>query len=215
MNYKNHIIPREIIFGNPDKTHAQISPDAGYLAYLASSEKGVLNVYIRTIGLEDDVMITSDEYRGIRFYTWTYNNNIIFVQDNNGDENFHLYRVEIENKKMTDLTPFGDVKVGAIFTHRDYPDEIIISMNKRDRSVFDLYRLHLKSGKLDVDTENPGDVTSWAVFKIRVASAVNPVDGSIIIRVRDTVEDKWREFLTAPFDENVSVITIEFLYRNV
>ena len=60
------LIPREIMVGNPTKTSPRISPDGTRLSYLAPSEKGVLNVWIRTIGKEDDRMVTADEYRGIR-----------------------------------------------------------------------------------------------------------------------------------------------------
>ena len=64
------LIPREIMVGNPTKASPRISPDGTRLSYLAPSEKGVLNVWVRTIGKEDDRMVTSDEYRGIRIHFW-------------------------------------------------------------------------------------------------------------------------------------------------
>ena len=63
------LIPRETLFGNPEKDQAQISPNGKLLAYLAP-EKGVLNVWVRTIGLTDDHVVTADKKRGIRFFFW-------------------------------------------------------------------------------------------------------------------------------------------------
>ncbi|KPL14888.1 hypothetical protein AMJ74_02550, partial [candidate division WOR_3 bacterium SM1_77] len=63
------LIPREVLFGNPVKTRARLSPDGKLLAYLAPVDS-VLNVWIRTIGVEDDRSITKDETRGIRYYSW-------------------------------------------------------------------------------------------------------------------------------------------------
>ena len=47
------LIPRAVLFGNPEKTGPQISPDGTKLAYLAPQD-GVLNVWVRTLGQTDD-----------------------------------------------------------------------------------------------------------------------------------------------------------------
>ena len=39
------LIPRQILFGNPDKAMARLSPDGRQLAYLAPLD-GVLNVWV-------------------------------------------------------------------------------------------------------------------------------------------------------------------------
>ncbi|UCC31629.1 MAG: hypothetical protein JSU86_04995, partial [Phycisphaerales bacterium] len=104
------LIPREVLLGNPDKASPQISPDGRRLTYIAPCE-GVLNVWVRTIGSNDDRVITKDRKRGIRAYTWAANNRqIIYVQDKNGDENWHLYAVDLETNDIRDLTPFQDVR---------------------------------------------------------------------------------------------------------
>ena len=85
------IIPREVLFGNPDKASPKISPDGKRLAYLAP-DQGVLNVWIRTIGEKDDHPVTKDRNRGIRSYSWADNNtHVLYIQDKGGDENWHVY----------------------------------------------------------------------------------------------------------------------------
>ena len=85
------LIPRDVLFGNPEKISPKISPDGKYLAYIAP-DQDVLNVWVRTIGKKDDRVITKDRDRGIRFYGWAYNNkDLVYIQDKGGDENWRLY----------------------------------------------------------------------------------------------------------------------------
>jgi dipeptidyl aminopeptidase/acylaminoacyl peptidase len=82
------LIPREILFGNPKRARPQLSPDGQYLTYLAPDEKNVLQVWLRTVGQEDDRKLTDDQKRGIRMYFWTYSpQQLIYLQDSDGDEN--------------------------------------------------------------------------------------------------------------------------------
>src|SRR6266550_460791 len=63
------LIPRSVLFGNPERTGPEISPDGTMLAYLAP-DQGVLNVWVRTLGKTDDRVITNDRKRGIRNFIW-------------------------------------------------------------------------------------------------------------------------------------------------
>src|SRR5271167_4411559 len=86
------LIPREELFGNPERTSPQISPDGTQLGYLAPVD-GVLNVWIRTLGKTDDRVVTADKHRGIRNFLWQYDNqHILYTQDLGGDENWRLYQ---------------------------------------------------------------------------------------------------------------------------
>ena len=105
------LIPRQTLFGNPVKTSPRISPEGMRLAYLAPSAKNVLNVWMRTIGKTDDVQVTNDTHRGIRIHFWAEDGkHLFYMQDLNGDENFHVYSVDIESKVVR-RCPFGRVGV--------------------------------------------------------------------------------------------------------
>ena len=89
MVFANNLIPRQTLFGNPDKISVRLSHDGKYISYIAPKD-GVLNVWIGEADkpLEARV-ITQDKDRGIRSYIWCYaNEHILFVQDEKGDENF-------------------------------------------------------------------------------------------------------------------------------
>ena len=105
------LIPRQVLFGNPDRASAQISPDGQRIGFLAPVD-GVLNVWIGSI---DDPAsaraVTQDTGRGIRFYGWTYTNrHISYIQDRNGDENWHIYVVDLESSETLNLTPIDGIQ---------------------------------------------------------------------------------------------------------
>ncbi|MBO0700808.1 MAG: S9 family peptidase, partial [Zavarzinella sp.] len=191
-------IPREVLFGNPERAAPQISPDGKHLAYLAPDQKNVLQVWVRTIGKTDDKQVTHDEKRGIRQYYWAYDNKqLLYLQDVGGNENFHLYAVRLDDDKTRDLTPFEGVRAQGVDRDDDHPNEVIVGLNKRDRKVFDVHRIDLTTGKETLDTENPGNVVNWTTdtdFVVRAATTVNP-DGSWDILVRDTAKDPWRKLI--------------------
>ncbi len=200
------LIPREVLLGNPVKASPRISPDGARLAYLAPSDKGVLNVWVRTIGKEDDGQVTNDTHRGIRIHFWAEDGqHILYLQDIGGDENWHVYSVNLDTKVVRDLTPFQGIRAQGIMLDKNHPNEMLVGLNLRDRRVFDMHRVDLTTGAVVLDTVNPGDVVGWLTdpsFKIRGAMAQNPQDASTILRVRDSVEAPWRDLLTWPFGEN-------------
>ena len=191
------LIPREVLFGNPERANPQISPDGAQIGYLAPVD-GVLNVWIRTIGKTDDHAVTSDKYRGIRNFLWQYDNqHILYTQDIGGDENWRLYQTDISTKQTRDLTPFEKVRVDIVGYNWKTPEVILVQMNKRDPQLFDVHRVDLKTGKVDLDTQNPGDVAGWQPdnsAQVRAAQVQTP-EGGTIVRVRDDYKSPWRELI--------------------
>jgi dipeptidyl aminopeptidase/acylaminoacyl peptidase len=197
------LIPRTVLFGNPERADPQISPDGTQLGYLAPVD-GVLNVWIRTLGKSDDRAVTADKKRGIRNFTWQFDNqHILYTQDVGGDENWRLYQTDIASKQTKDLTPFEKVRVDIVAYRWKSPDEILVQMNQRNPELFDVHRINLKTGKIDLDTQNPGDVQSWQAdndLLVRAAQAQTP-DGGTIVRVREDVKSPWRDLIKWGPDE--------------
>src|SRR5258706_12905949 len=151
------LIPREVLLGNPSKSTPRISPDGTRIAYIAPSDKGVLNVWVRTIGKTDDKMMTADTHRGIRQYLWAEDGkHLVYLQDVGGNENFHAYRVNLDDAAVKDLTPFEGVRAQNILTDPKHPDEMLIGLNQRDKKVFDMYRVNLDTGESKLEAQNPG-----------------------------------------------------------
>jgi len=193
------LIPREVLFGNPDKASPQVSPDGALLAYLAPDD-GVLNVWVRTLGQQDDRPVTRDRKRGIRAFQWAYDGRrLLYVQDQEGDENWHVWSVELATGVIRDMTPFQGVQAQIAGLHHRFPNEMLVGLNLRDARLHDVHRVDLATGAVTLDTENPGDVVAWLPdpeFRIRAAYAALP-DGGFQLRVRDTGDaPAWRPLLT-------------------
>ncbi|MBI3406871.1 MAG: S9 family peptidase [Planctomycetes bacterium] len=189
------IIPRTILFGNPEKTSPQLSPDGKALAYIAPDDKDVLQVWVKGDGDEKARKVTADKKRGIRSYFWTYEpDTLVYSQDTEGDENFHLLAVNVKTGVVRDLTPFQGVRAMLVDVDPSVPGEILVGLNVKNKSKFDVYRINLKNGAVDFDTENPGNIIGWtadAHSKIRAALAATP-DGGHDLLLRDGPADKWR-----------------------
>ncbi|MGK7948223.1 MAG: alpha/beta fold hydrolase [Xenococcaceae cyanobacterium] len=199
------LIPRDILFGNPQRTSPRLSSDGKYLAYIAPDEKNVLQVWLRTLGEEDDRQLTNDKKRGIRSYFWTYKpEQLIYLQDADGDENFHLYSVNINTNIVRDLTPFQGVKARVIDLDPEFPDRILVGLNLNNPQKFDVYRIDLNNGAVEFDTDNPGNIVGWtanAKFEVLAASAAS-ADGGSELLYRETIDRDWSTLRTwGPDDE--------------
>ncbi len=199
------LIPRDVLFGNPEKAGVQISPDGKQLAYLAPDEKNVLQVWVRPVAGGDAKRVTSDEKRGVRQYYWAYDGkHLLYLQDSGGDENFHLYAAELATGKTRDLTPHAGVRVQGVDLDEKFPDAVVVGMNKRSKAAFDAHRITISTGEDKLDTENPGLVLSWTTdkdFVVRAATAVNPKTGGYDVMVREKPGAEWKTVKTYTNEE--------------
>jgi dipeptidyl aminopeptidase/acylaminoacyl peptidase len=207
------LISRDILFGNPERVSPQISPDGKHLAWIAPDKKNVLQVWVKTIGQNDDKVVTADPKRGIRQFFWAENSKmLIYMQDSDGDENFHLFGADLASGNVRDLTPFQGVKASPAAVDPNFPDTILVTLNARNRALFDVYRLDLNTGALVLDTVNPGDVLSWVAdpqLQIRAAQAMTP-EGGAVIRVRDDTSSAFRPWVQAGPEDALTLQAVDF-----
>jgi len=204
------LISRDLLFGNPERTSPNLSPDGKRLAWLAPDTNNVLQVWVKTVGKDDDKVVTADKKRGIRQYVWAKDNRtLLYLQDSDGDENFHIFGVDLPLGNVRDYTPFQGARADVTDLNPDFPDELLLTLNLRDRSLFDVYRLNLKNGALELDTQNPGDVISWGTdpkFRVRFAQ-IATADGGTEIRVRPDDKSPWKTFLKVGPEEILSALS--------
>lgn len=152
-----NLIPRETLFGNPDKAAPQISPDGKWIAYLAPVA-GVLNVVVAPLSdPTKSTPATHDTARPVTFFTWTRQPNVLlYLQDTKGDENFHAYAVTLPGGTPKDLTPYPNIRANLHDTSPRHPDEVVIDMNDRDPNYADVYRVNLTTGARTLVQKNDG-----------------------------------------------------------
>jgi dipeptidyl aminopeptidase/acylaminoacyl peptidase len=203
-------IPLRDFFKNPDKAGYDISPDGKYLSHLESYEKR-LNIFVQEIGKKESIRITDSRDRDIANYFWKGNDRILYLKDNGGDENFKLFVVDKDGKNLKTLTPFDKTRTEVVDELKDFKDEILISLNKRNPEVFDVYRLNVVSGEMTMVAENPGDITNWVTDhsgKIRIATSTDGVNNSVLYRPDEKSE--FRNIITTNFKETLSPLFFTF-----
>ncbi|ALI24980.1 Dipeptidyl anminopeptidase [Mycolicibacterium fortuitum] len=190
------LIPLEVLFGNPERVGAQISPDGTRLSYLAPLD-GVLNVFVGDVGAGTAKPVTHDTDRGIQNYFWAWDNrHLMYVMDKDGSENFRLYDVDPSTGVERDLTPMDDVQCRIIAHRKRFPNEVLLGINKDNPQLHDVYHLDLTTGELRKILENPGYL-GWVVdTELRVRGALAPTpEGGMTIMVRDDEDADWRVLL--------------------
>lgn len=198
------LIPRELFFGNPEKARVRISPDGNHLSYLAPKD-GVLNVWVRSVGANDDRPVTSATARPIRNYTWAENSEqILYLMDRDGDENDHVYAVNVSNGAdgetagsiaPLDLTPFDGAKAMVVASDQSFPDELLIAINNRTPQAFDVHRINTRTGEGKVVFENTEGYAGFiadASLDVRVVTRMRR-DGGLESFIRDTPDSPWYE----------------------
>ena len=209
-------IPLEDFFKNPEKSSYQISPNGSYYSYMAPY-KNRMNIFIQKIGDSSATQLTFEEKRDISGYFWPNNEQLVFLKDDAGDENFHLFGVDIDGSNPISFTDFDGVKAQIIDDLPDQKDFIIIGLNKRNKQVFDPYRLNLKSGKISILAENPGNIQGWMFDhegKLRIATAI--VDGvNTSLLYRDSEQEEFKTIVTTNFKEGFSPQFFTFDNKNI
>ncbi len=211
------LIPRSVLFGNPERTSPQISPEGVALAWIAPRD-GVLNLWVAPIGGTTGVdwdaarPVTEDTDRGIRSFAWARDGmRLLYVQDAGGDENWRLYDVDLQTLARRDLTPFENIHATIIGSSKRRPNEILVGINADNPQLHDVYRLYLETGQLVKEIENPGYAGWLADEDLVVRCALAPVpDGSFNVLVRDSAEDVFRQLLSIPAEDVTSFDAVSF-----
>ena len=211
------LIPRSVLFGNPERTSPQLSHDGTQLGWIAPRD-GVLNVWVAPIGGSGGVdwaaarAVTDDTDRGVRMFGWAWDGrHLLYVQDVGGDENWRLFDVDLETGERRDLTPFEKIHAMIIGSSKRRPAEVLVGINADNPQLHDVYRLDLVTGNLVKEIENPGYAGWLADEDLVVRCALAPLpDGSLDVLVRDPAEADWRTLLTIPAEDVTSSDVVSF-----
>jgi dipeptidyl aminopeptidase/acylaminoacyl peptidase len=170
------VLDRELFFGNPEITGAQLSPDGRYVAFI-KPYKDTRNVWVKKAGepFEAARLVTADTKRPIPGYFWSRDSKyILYVQDNAGDENYNVYAVDPAASPASgqDAPPsrnLTDAKGARAFIYsvpKATPDTIYVGLNDREAAWHDVYRVSLASGERTLVRKNTDRVAQW-IFDLR------------------------------------------------
>lgn len=204
------LIDRDVLFGNPTRFQGRLSPDGKQMSFRAPLD-GVMNIWIAPAGdIEAAKPITQDQGRGIPIHFWALDSkNVFYIQDKNGDENWHLHMVNLASGESRDLTPYEGVRANMMKQSEDIPGTIIVGMNDRDPRWHDVYSVELESGERKLLQQND-QFASFVVdndFDVRLASEQTPGGG---INIFEKDGDEWKLLFEFPLEDVRSSSIIGF-----
>lgn len=199
------LISRDVLFGNPERSGVQVSPDGKYLSWRAPLD-GVMNIWVAPIDkLDQAKAVTNDTKRGIPGYFWSHQpNTIVYVRDAGGDENFHVFSTNIKTKQAKDLTPYEKTRGQIIGVSDKHPESIMIGMNDRDETWHDLYRVDLKTGKRTLVEKNEDKLAGYALdsnYVVKQATRARADGGTDVLTKKD---GKWVTADSIPFEDSLT-----------
>ena len=223
------LIPRDVLFGNPDHAAVKISPDGRHLSYAAPVD-GVLNLWVAPTDHPDQAKaITRDTGRGVTQYFWAYDNaHLVYLQDKNGNENFDLYSVDLADGTTKPLYENPQVRVEVDGTSEKFPSKILVGLNDRVAPFHDLYEIDVATGEKTPVLQNPGTVDGNYVagfaadddFRVRFALTFASDGGMVVYEKEKGGDDKqspattragdWKEWRKIDFQDTLSTAPVGF-----
>jgi dipeptidyl aminopeptidase/acylaminoacyl peptidase len=152
----------EDYFARPKASSFRLSPNGKYMSYREKDENNKRHVFVKDIATGKTQRIIEEKEELIRDYGWVNDERLVYLMDKGGNENYHIYAVNLNGTNNIDLTPFEDVQAGILNMLKEQKDYVIIQMNKNNKQVFEPYKLNVVTGEMvqlyeNKDIENPID----------------------------------------------------------
>ncbi|WP_421991061.1 S9 family peptidase [Qipengyuania sp.] len=211
------LIDRTELFGNPVASQGRISPDGEWVSWIAPDE-GVMNVWVAPAdNPSQGKVVTDDRHRGISNHFWSTDSRyVMFVKDNDGDENYHVYVTDPRTGETRDLTPLEDgIRAQIMGVSRDRPGVILVGTNERNPQLTDLYEYNIETGERTLIAENPG-YAQWITdntYTPRLALAPQPDGGMKAVYLNEDMTP-GETFADIPSEDMLNTNIVQFSRDN-
>ena len=204
------LIPLQQLFVSSDwNDNYKVSPDGKRLAWIGVKD-GRLTILFRMIGRDEVGIINTHSLRGIYWFTWVQDSRrILYAQDQEGNENYHIYLTDTDqpDQKPVDLTPFENTRASVHQIVRSDPEHVLILHNRRDKTVFDLYRVNLNTHAETEIGHNPGDVIEWITdLKGNLRARVRQGTNEHKLEIWNSTQQIWTNILTWDMEDSVNFL---------
>jgi dipeptidyl aminopeptidase/acylaminoacyl peptidase len=211
------LIDRSELFGNPVASQGRISPDGQWVSWIAPDD-GVMNVWVAPASdPSNGKVVTDDRHRGISNHLWSVDSKyVLFVKDNDGDENFHVYATDPRTGETRDLTPLEDgIRAQLMGASRDRPGVILVGTNERNPQLTDLYEYNIETGERTLIAENPGYASFITdnTYKPRMAMIPQPDGGMQAVYLNEDLTP-GEVFADIPSEDMLNTNIVQFSRDN-
>ena len=207
----------EDYFKKPDASYFQLSPNGAYLSYIKRNENGNGELTIKNVESDKESVLVVEEDDIIKGYFWASNNRLLYLQDQGGNENFHVFGVNVDGKNNKELTPFENTKVNILEVLRDDKDHIIITMNKDNIQQEEPYRLNINSGeltKLYTVGENEDPIVGYLFDRKGELKGLYKVVNGVEMEIFYREKDDFKKIKLVEFGSSFGILGFNYFTEN-
>ena len=163
-----------------------------------------MNLFVRQLETGEEHRLTTVA-RDIVQFVWASSERLSFVIDTEGDENWHVWGVDLAGGAPRNLTPLERVQARLLSDLKALDDVILVALNDRDVRLHDPWRINVATGERSLAAINPGSVSEWLADyagRVRVAVAVEHTTTNVM--ARDNEQAPWRTILTCGMLDDIT-----------
>lgn len=213
-------IPLRDFFRSPERAYFRLSKSGKFLSFMqpALGDDGKskrMNLFIQPFDgkklIGEPRQLTRESARDIGNYFWKGDDTLLYVKDFGGDENFHVVAVDVKTGTVKDLTPGESLRSNLVNELRDDPEHLLISHNQRDKRVFDVIRVNVKTGEQTVVAQNPGNIVGWSTDhagRVRMGTTSDGVNTTLVYR--DAEDQPFKPLISTDFRTAVAPALFDF-----
>lgn len=201
----------EDYFKSPEAFSFQLSPDGKYISYMKRRATGERDLYIQETATQKETLLIKQEEDLIRGYYWKSAHRILYLQDTGGDENYHVFGIDVSGNNKKELTPFDGVRVNIIASLKDDEDHVIVQMNKDNLQQEEPYRLNIHNGETTkLYTVNPEDppVAGYEFDRLGNLRGLARIVDGVNTEILYKVEDEFQTLLVVEFGDDFGIATL-------
>lgn len=207
----------EDYFQTPDAYAFKLSPDGQYLSYMKRREDGKRDLFLKNTTTQKELKLVAQKEDLIRSYFWASDDRIIYAQDKGGDENYHLFGVNLDGSNNEELTPFDHVRVGVLAVLKEDPEHVIVQMNKDNPQQEEPYRLNINTGEITkLYTVQAGEppVAGYDFDKDGNLRAISRVVNGVDMELLYTIDGHFKQLMVVPFGEAFGISHFDYASEN-
>ena len=207
----------EDYFQTPDAYAFKLSPDGKYLSYMRRRDGGKRDLFLKNTETQTEIKLVAQEEDLIRSYFWASEDRIVYSQDKGGNENYHLFGVNLDGSGNEELTPFDEVRVSVLATLKEDKDHVIVQMNKDNPGQEEPYKLNIKTGsveKLYTVKEGDAPVAGYDFDKNGNLRAISRIVNGVDMELLYNIDGEFKQIMEVPFGESFGISRFDYASDN-
>jgi len=220
LDKRSYTYKVEDYFQRPKSSAFQLSPNGQYMSFREKDDKNKRHVYVKEIKTGEVKRVIEEGEELVRSYGWVNDNRLCYAMDKGGDENYHIYAVDISGENNIDLTPYDGVQAQLLKSLKEQPDYIIIGLNLENKQIFEPYKLNVNTGEMtklytNADPGNP--IVDYDFDKDGNLRGFTKMENGIRHRlyIRLEKEKEFQHVLTTNWDETFSILMWDYASGNL